>query len=54
MLRAEPYGLSSDVWSIGCCIIKMATGRPPWNLSKVDDPYAEAINVGTHVYVRVL
>lgn len=31
VLRGESYGRSCDVWSVGCLLIEMATGRPPWN-----------------------
>lgn len=24
------HGRASDVWSIGCCIVEMASGRRPW------------------------
>lgn len=31
VLRGESYGRSCDVWSVGCVVIEMVTGRPPWN-----------------------
>jgi len=31
VLRGESYGRACDVWSVGCVIIEMATGKPPWN-----------------------
>ena len=27
----EPYGRKCDIWSIGCCVFQMMTGRSPWS-----------------------
>ena len=39
-MRGEHYGRSCDVWSTGCCIIQMATGKPPWNATGSTNKYA--------------
>ncbi|VEL43738.1 unnamed protein product [Protopolystoma xenopodis] len=31
VLRGENYGRACDVWSVGCCLLEMLTGKPPWN-----------------------
>lgn len=37
--------MSTDAWSVGCCIIMMSSGKSPWVLDKSYDPYIDIIRV---------
>ncbi|CAL9049309.1 unnamed protein product [Musa banksii] len=42
--RGEEQGAPADVWALGCTVIEMATGRPPW--PDVVDPVAALHRIG--------
>ena len=40
------YNAKVDVWSLGCVVIEMASGKPPWSEFKFENPYRALYTIG--------
>ena len=54
VLRGDNYGRSCDIWSLGCLIIEMATGKPPWGASDVSNHLALIFRVNPNTLALML
>ncbi|XP_054803859.1 mitogen-activated protein kinase kinase kinase 17-like [Prosopis cineraria] len=46
VLRNEKLDFAADIWSLGCTVIEMTTGRPPWGASNYDsNPMAVLLKI---------
>ena len=37
MLSQSKYGRKGDVWAVGCTVIQMLTGQPPWKANNIQN-----------------
>lgn len=46
VIRQTKYGRKSDIWSFGCTILEMVTGKQPWFGYNFDNPIAAIMKIG--------
>ncbi len=46
VIRQTKYGRQSDIWSFGCTILEMASGKKPWDGLNFDNPVEAIMRIG--------
>lgn len=43
IIRQAGHGRQADIWSVGCTVYEMFTGRPPW--CEIQDPVSALFHI---------
>ena len=46
IINQTKVGRKSDIWSFGCVLIEMASGKGPWSEYNFDNPFAAILKIG--------
>ena len=53
VINQEAHGLESDIWSVGCMLYAMLTGRPPFEAQGIEDTF-DRVRLGEYEVPRDL
>ena len=46
MILGLPYDRKIDIWSFGCTLLEISTGKNPWSEYNFDNPFAAILKIG--------
>lgn len=56
VIRQQGHGMAADIWSLGCTVLEMATGKPPWSQCTTQVGFAQMharICLQAHTYTCI-